>query len=193
MKQIPLVLLAVGAAVLTGCVVTSVYPFYTEEDLVSEPGLVGNWIKTGEDADNEVWKFEKGRDLAYRFTLIESRKATVMEVHAFKLRGQLFLDVFSTEQDFHVIPPHYLLKVSQLTPTLRMSELNDEWLNELLLKNPGALRHERVKTGDQPEDRRIVLVAETLELQKFVIQHLKTEGAWTDFELEREHSAAHVH
>ena len=78
-----------------------------------------------------------------------------MEVHAFKLQGQLFLDVFSKEQDYHVIPPHYLLKVSHLTPTLRMSELNDEWLNELLLKNPGALRHQGVKTGNKPEDRRI--------------------------------------
>ena len=121
MKTLSFALLIVAAALLTGCVITSVCPFYTEKDLVFEPALVGNWIKQGKDADDEVWKFEKSQDLAYRFTLIESRKATVMEVHAFKLQGQLFLDVFSMEQDYQVIPPHYLLKVAQLTPTLRMS------------------------------------------------------------------------
>lgn len=192
MKQISFVLLVVAAAILTGCVVTSVHPFYTAKDLVFEPALVGNWIKEGKDADGEVWKFEKGRESTYRFTLIESRKATVMEVHAFKLQGQLFLDLFSLERDYQIIPAHFLLKVSQLTPVLRMAELNDEWLKKLLSKDPSAIQHTSVATGDQPDDRRTVLTTGTAELQKFILQHLTTEDAWNDFELKREGTASHT-
>src|ERR1051326_91943 len=187
MKKRSFPLLVMAAAILTGFVVTSVYPFYTEKELVFEPALVGSWIKDGKGADDEVWKFEKNRDLAYRFSLIGSRKATVMEVHAFKLQGQLYLDVFSMEQDYQVIPAHCLLKVSQLTPTLRMSEFNDDWLKKLLTSDPTAIRHTFVNSGDKPEERRIILTADTPDLQKFVIHHLTTEGAWNEsFELKRE-------
>lgn len=187
MKKIAFFALVAVAGLLAGCVVTSVCPFYTEPDLVFEPALVGDWIKQGNDSENEIWKFEKSGDAAYRFTLIEERKATVMEAHAFKLQGQLFLDIASIDRDIHVIPPHYLLKVTQLSPTLQMAELNNDWLKDLLAKDPAAIPHHLVKSGDKPEDLRVVLTADTPELQKFVLNHLKTEGAWKDsFELTRE-------
>jgi hypothetical protein len=186
MKKITFGLLVAVAAILAGCVVTSVCPFYTEKDLVFEPALVGDWIKEGKNAgDYEVWKFEKSAALAYRFTLIEADKATVMEAHAFKLQGQLFLDIASIDQDIHVIPPHYLLKVSQVTPALRMSELNHDWLKGLLGKEPNAIPHHLVRSGDKPDDCRVVLTASTAELQEFVLKHLKTEAAWeTSVELQ---------
>jgi hypothetical protein len=190
MKKITFGLLVAAAAILAGCVVTSVCPFYTEKDLVFEPALVGDWIKEGKNAaDYEVWKFEKSAARAYRFTLIEADKATVMEAHAFKLQGQLFLDIASIDQDIHAIPPHYLLKVSQVTPALRMSELNHDWLNGLLGKEPNAIPHHLVRSGDKPDDRRVVLTANTAELQEFVLKHLKTEDAWKDsFEMKHTQS-----
>jgi hypothetical protein len=119
MKKITFGLLVAAAAILAGCVVTSVCPFYTEKDLVSEPALVGDWIKEGKNAaDYEVWKFEKSAARAYRFTLIEADKATVMEAHAFKLQGQLFLDIASIDQDIHAIPPHYCWQAQLLDQVL---------------------------------------------------------------------------
>jgi hypothetical protein len=189
MKRIACSLLAATAALLLGCVVTSVHPFYTEKDLVFEPALVDDWIKEVKDGPDEVWKFEKSPTEGYRLTLIEERQATVLETHLFKLQGQLFLDIASMERDYHVIPPHYLLKVSHITPTLRMSELNHDWLKGLVKTNPSVIRHHLVRTGDQPEDSRVVLTADTAELQKFVLKHLETAGAWKDdFELKREAS-----
>jgi hypothetical protein len=185
MKRSLFVVLGVAVTVLVGCVVTSVCPYYTQRDLVSEPAIVGNWIN--QNNTNELWKFEPSGELAYRFTMIEAQKATVMEAHTFKLQGQLFLDIFSLEQDIHVIPAHYLLKVSQVVPALKMSELNHEWLADLVTKDATALRHHFVRTGDNPEDRRVVLTADTSELQKFINKYLKTEGAWKEsFELRRE-------
>ncbi len=180
MKHLTAVLLGVATAALAGCVVTSVYPFYTEKDLFFEPALVGDWIRQTTDSDHELWKFEKSGDLAYRFTLIETSRATVTEAHTFKLQGQLFIDVASIEQDYHVIPPHYLLKVTQVTPTLRMSELSEDWLKALLTQKPNTIPHHFVKIGDKPDDLRVVLTADTPELQAFVLKQLKTPSAWKD-------------
>jgi hypothetical protein len=188
MKKLIMVIAAAAAAVLSGCIVTSVCPFYTQNDLVFEPGIVGNWINL--KSDGEVWKFDRSSDLAYRFTQIEENKATVMEAHAFKLQGQLLLEIASMERDTHVIPPRYLLKVRQLAPTLQLSELNHEWLKDLLADKPARLHHCLVQNGDKPENRRVVLTGDTAELQAFVIAHLKDGAAWKDsFDLKREPSA----
>ena len=185
MKTLTWVILAAAAAFFTGCVVTSVYPFYTQKDLVFETTLLGKWVSTSNE--DEIWRFKKNGDLEYRLTLIEARQTTVMEAHTFKINDALFLDLFSLEQDFHVIPAHYLLKVTQLTPNLTMSELNEEWLKALLLEEPTALRHTFVGKSDKPEERRLVLTADTMELQDFVARYLKTEAAWKkSFELNRE-------
>jgi hypothetical protein len=186
MKKSLLVLSAAAAAFLTGCIVTSVSPYYTDKDLVFEPALVGDWVKAQSDGNDEVWKFDKSGDRAYRFTLIETQKATVMETHAFKLDGQLFLDVFSLNQEVDVIPPHYLLKVTQLRPTLKFSQLDNGNLRSLLAKEPGAIAHHLLKTGDNPDDVRVVLTASTAELQKFILKHLKTNDVWgEEMELRR--------
>ena len=184
MKPCTYISLAATAIVLAGCVVTSVSPFYTQTDLVYESGLVGNWIQAKGGA--EVWRFEQSDAKAYRFTRIESRKATVMQAHAFKLEGQLFLDIYSLQEDIQAIPAHYLLKVAQVTPTLQLSQLDNDWLLALLDKDPKATRH-HVVVGEKPEDRRVVLTGDTAELQKFVTKHLRTAEAWKDcFEFKRE-------
>lgn len=183
------VLLGTAAAMLAGCVVTSVCPYYTQKDLVLEPVILGNW--TNVKNANETWRFEQIGYLACRLTLTEPSKETVMEAYAFKLQGQLFLDIFSLEQDYHVIPAHYLLKVSQLAPTMRLSDLNDVWLKLLVAKDPTVLRHHFVQSGDKPGDRRIVLTGNTPELQKFITSHQTTEAAWNDaFELKRDFTPA---
>jgi hypothetical protein len=184
MKPYTIISLAAAAVVFAGCVVTAVSPFYTQTDLVYEPGLAGNWIQA--KGGSEVWRFEHSDAKAYRFTRIEARKATVMDAHTFKLEGQLFLDIYTVEQDFQAIPAHYLLKVTQVSPTLRMSQLDNEWLLGLLGKDPKAARH-HIVVGEHPEDRRVVLTGDTEELQKFVTKFLKTDEAWNDsFEFKRE-------
>jgi hypothetical protein len=190
MKPHTFISLAAAAVVLGGCVVTSVSPFYTQTDLVYEPGLAGNWIQA--KGGSEVWRFEQSDAKAYRFTRIEARKATVMEAHAFKLEGQLFIDIYSLQQDVESIPAHYLLKVTQVAPTLQMSQLDNNWLLALLDKDSKATRH-HIVVGEQPEDRRVVLTGDTEELQQFVTKYLKTDEAWNDcFEFKKESSAPNI-
>jgi hypothetical protein len=179
------VALAGLAWALTGCVVTSVYPFHFEKDLVFEPALLGDWVKDAAATDH--WKFEREGPDAYRLTYTDSQKSSVAQARLFKLRDQTFLDLYASEPKdeglFPTIPSHLLLRVVQTGPTLAMAALNDKWLRQLVEKNPKALRHLFVQEGI---DKRLVLTADTAELQRFVVKHLKTEAAWeTSEELQR--------
>ena len=180
MKKRTLALLASVAAIVSGCVVTSVAPYYTEKDVVFEPGLIGNWIKTADDtnSDSEVWKFEKKGASAYRFTWITSEKAMLMDAHAFKLQGQLFVDLSPVEKDWTIIPPHYLLKVSPTGSSLHMATLSHDWLKQFVAKEPASIMHQLISSESDSNDKRVVLTADTPELQKFVLKNLKTPEAW---------------
>ncbi len=188
-KTILSLLLAGVAAVLTGCIVTSVYPFYAERDLTYDPALVGHWTK--EQEPSEHWKFEAQGTNAYRLTYETSNQTNLMQAHLFTLRGQLFLDLFPEDVNVDMMPPpipsHLLLRVEQLSPTLRMAPLDHAWLLNALETNPKSVRHELLRAGTKPEDIRVVLTAETAGLQDFLINHLQTEDAWkNDFELKRD-------
>ena len=178
MKELTILLLSAAAVILGGCVTTSVYPFYGEKDVVFEPALVGDWKKT--DQPDEHWKFERDSGNGYRITSESGGKTTVFQGRAFKLRGRTFLDVATTgwKEDIQPepVPSHFLARIVQLTPTVKMSALNYDWLKELLAKDPKAVRHIVLPTGEKPDERRIVLTADTAELQEFLLKHLKTEG-----------------
>jgi hypothetical protein len=189
MKKLTFALMAAGTAIITGCLVTSVYPFYTEKDLIFEAGLVGDWTNVKEADDH--WKFEKEGSNAYRLTYRSGTNNAVVQAHLFKLRGQSFLDLFTTEANDQIQPPpipsHFLLRVIQFKPNVRMAPLDYDWLKKTLAETPKALRHHVIKMGGKSDDDRIVLTADTAELQTFVIKRLKTKEAWGgDFELKRD-------
>ena len=177
MKKIICILTGAAAVLLAGCV-SSVYPYFNARDVVAEPALLGEWTVDTNKPETEIWKFEQREDLDYRYSVIKSDATNVLTVHAFKLDGQLLLDGCSQAQDYNMIPTHYLAKVIQTTPTLRLSLFNYDWLNDLVATNPGAIRHHMAQ-GDKPSDTLVVLTADTAELQKFVHDNLNTEAAWS--------------
>src|SRR5439155_814892 len=109
MKKLILPLAAISL-VLTGCLVTSVCPFYTEKDLTFDKALVGSWTNAKEAAEH--WKFEKAEEKAYQLTYSNDSSTSVMQARLFKLGGQTFLDLFTAEtRDIQPppIPAHYLM------------------------------------------------------------------------------------
>ena len=165
---------------LAGCVVSSVYPYYTAKDVVFDPALVGNWAETGStNADHERWRFEQSTSQAYRLFVQDNGKQTEFDAHLFKLKGRLFLDLCPRDRPDNSLPLHYLLKVARIEPALEMSVLDFEWLTKLIEKEPKAIRHIVVpkKLGEDGGGD-LVLTADTAELQKFILKHEKTEGAF---------------
>src|SRR5258707_4513942 len=100
---------------LAGWVVTSVYPYYNNKDLVFEPGLLGSWHESKPDADaNEAWVFEKNGERDYAFSVIDAQKTNQFAAHLFKLKNHLFLDFQPSEPHEDFVPPHYLMRVTPM-------------------------------------------------------------------------------
>ncbi len=165
---------------ITGCVVTSVYPFYFEKDVAFEPALVGDWKKASQP--DEHWKFEQAGGNGYRVTSVSQGHTTLFQGHVFKLHGQTFLDLTSGDWTDAIqpepVPSHFLAHIVQLAPMVKLLPMNYDWLKELVAKDPKAIRHVAIRNGEKPENRRIVLTADTAELQRFIVKHLGTEAAW---------------
>jgi hypothetical protein len=162
----------------------SVHAFYQPQDRVFEPGLVGKW-RGADEHDRSGLQFEAQGTNGYKLTFkldLDRDETEVMEVCAFRLQGQLFLDLRSAPDEKTreqllappLIPSHLLLRVDQCQPTLRAKVWNEEWVQGYLKKQPDLLQGEIL--GD-PDDR-IVLTAKTARLRQLVLQSLTMTNAW---------------
>jgi hypothetical protein len=181
-KLIPALAIGALGVVLAGCVVASVYPFYTEKDLVFEPKLVGTWKTVPkENEEKETWRFEKLGDKSYKLLVGEGDKIEPYQACLFKLKDTLFLDMISLKDEREMIPSHFFLRLGAIDSTFSYSLLSAEWMAKLVKENPKAIRHHVVQDDPNDADKNhVVLTADTAELQKFILQHLKTEGAYTE-------------
>jgi hypothetical protein len=166
---------------LTGCVVTSVYPFYHAKDVIFDPALLGGWVEA-DKADGDIWTFEKIDDRTYKLTIPEGADGkTEFTARLFKLKEQLFLDCVPRKNEEGNVPAHYLLRLDALSPQLKMRTLDYDWLEDLVEKHPRAIRH--IIASGNGDGGDVVLTADTAELQRFVRKHLKNADAWSELEV----------
>ena len=167
---------------LAGCVVTSIYPYYTDKDLVFEPTMLGDWVEAGETNEpSEYVRFEPMGTNGYWVTALGGSETNRFEVHLFRLKEQLFIDTCPTNRSLDFVPVHQVSKVTEIGPGIETANLNYDWLAKLLEKNPRAIRHMVLR--DKPEDKqdgRIVLTAETKELQRFLLKYVNLTNAWQE-------------
>ena len=170
-----------GVALLfAGCVVTAVYPYYTEKDLVFDPALVGDWMDGGRtNASSEFIRIERAGENSYWATPLGLSETNRCELHLFHLRQQLFVDSCPTNRSLDFVPVHQVSKVVWRDSALATADLNYDWLAKLIEKNPKAIRH--LILHENPEDLqsgRVVLTAETPELQRFILKYANNTNAW---------------
>jgi hypothetical protein len=177
-------LAGIGAVscLLVGCVVTSVYPFYAAKDVVFDQALLGDWVDAQQtDESKEFARVERLGEKGYLVTVFTPSETNSSEAHLFRLKHQLFLDVFPTNRSLDFVPVHQLSKVTSIDPRYEGTNLNYDWLDKLLEQKPDAIRHLvlREKPGDN-QNGRIVLTADTQELQRFILKHLDNTNAWKE-------------
>ena len=171
------------AALLTGCVPMTLFPLYSDETLTFEPLLLGTW--TGEDED-ERWTFSAHNPHSYRLVhRDEEGRKGIFEGHLVDLGGELFLDLFPEDRaedwndlfTLHLLPVHTFIHVVVTDDELQLTFMNLDWLRDYLEEHPSALLHTMLA------DDQVLVIASTDELQAFVIEHLKTEGAFDEPEI----------
>ena len=204
MRTLVLAALLPLCLLLSGCLVLSVNPLYTEADIVFEPALLGEWIEIGDGADREhVFRFSRLGERAYaleRYSRFESER-TLTAAHLVQLGGTLVLDVFPLQPDdqFPLYPAgslyaHVLYRVDQLEPTLIATCLDQQWLTAYLAEHPEAVAHAAgrtpwesvghdgpvIRSGEQAYYTPLLLTAGTADLQAFIATLLDEPDAWYD-------------
>jgi hypothetical protein len=190
MKMHKFFILSLFVIFISGCVVMSFYPLYTEKDLFPNDILTGSWM----DNDSSEWIFEhpvkkeNGIEFidstSYILTLPthEEDEMQVFSVHIVKFGDHFFLDFYLEEwgqdqntllKDFHVIPVHTFAKLTVDEDSLKINWFNPNWLNDLIEKNRIRIHHEN--NGEF-----ILLTAKPDELQKFVTKYVNSEEAFDD-------------
>lgn len=201
MKTRNILLIATITLLLSGCVVFSFYPLYTESDLFENDLLLGEWLEDENpdivlNGENDVWKFthpflgdEKDgvRDKKrYALTLTSNDdgevKESKFEVHVIKLADEYFLDFYTedyggtenvTLADLHLVPVHTFAKLTVAEDKLEIRWFDPDWLEDLIKENKIRIHHE--DNGDF-----ILLTAKPKELQKFVSKYVDSEEAFED-------------
>lgn len=160
--------------VLLGGCVPSLHELYTEDTLVFEEKLLGQWIQ-----DKEIWDFKKAAEQkTYNVVIAQEEEKSVLIGHLVKLDNKLYLDLYPGEMELgvgdiykmHLLPAHTFLKVDAMEPELTMRAMNPETLEKMLKEKPELIKHENI-------DDRLVLTASPKELQVF----LKTYTDYKDF------------
>jgi hypothetical protein len=189
MKTIKVLLPVALFIFISGCVVYSFYPLYTEKDLFPNSLLLGKWT----DEEDTEWNFKyayKGKKvlenidstsyiLTQKFKSDELPDSSEFSVHVIKLGETYFLDFylekFSIEEfllkDFHIIPVHTFAKLTVEPNKLEIHWFDQSWLEELLEKNKAEIRHEN-------NDDFILLTASPDELKQFVQKYAHDEEAF---------------
>lgn len=174
---------------LSGCVVYSFYPLYTEKDLFPNEILTGKWI----DDDSTLWVFEHAYhgdkvpenidSTSYILNVKDKdNKESKFSVHIIKLGGHYFLDFYLEDfpgnndldlASFHIVPVHTFAKLTVQENELKINWFDQDWLKKLIDSNKIRIHHE--DNGDY-----ILLTAKPGELQKFVTKYVDTEEAFKD-------------
>jgi hypothetical protein len=154
---------------MTGCDVRSLYPFYTEKDVVFEPGLLGVWKVSGEGDD--VWVVLRGKENSYR--VVSPDGGVTFDGRLLKLGERLYLDLTLAEvpSEEFVIPAHLIVQVELSGDRMRTAILDEKKLDKL--EAAGGMKLAHMTTS--------VLTAPPKELQAFVTQHAGDGAAFSDY------------
>jgi hypothetical protein len=168
----------VAMSMFAGCVVLSVYPFYTPKDLISDPGLAGRW--SDQNATNNFWQISAAGAQAYSLAIVDEHSTNGFDVHLFQLRQYQFLDLRTTNRTDFQLPLHLVVKCDRAASALTVTFMDYGWLEKLLATNPAAVRH--IVVPENPDDKHssqmVYLTAETKELQKFLLKHAADTNAF---------------
>lgn len=171
MRRFALVVVILAVALLAqGCLVVSIHPLYTENDIVFDEALIGTWGDVSSDGD--TWVFEEGEGKAYRMTVNEEGKEPGhFEAHLVKLGEYLFLDLYPEEPDgineffiTHVIPAHSIWRARLSGDSLGLAPLDFEWITQEIKEGRLDIEHEKLKDL-------LVLTGEPRDLQMLVLKH----------------------
>lgn len=180
MKSKMLVLMTALGLMLTSACIPSLFPLYSDADVVTDSRLIGTWSPP--DQNEELWTFSASGD-AYRLTVFDGDSCTPYEAHIVALGQFLFLDLMPIKPKFDggmydglLLRLHtfFLIKVEE--DRLEIAGLDLQDLKRQIEDGTISARLLEVD-GDS------VLAEPTPELQELVLEWAEMPGAFGDPEI----------
>lgn len=165
------------ALLIAGCVPPiSLHPLFTDEELIFEPALLGTWLL---EQKGDWCTFEKADGKEYRLTCVVEGDRAEFEAHLLRLGPHTFLDTYPDNASYenglffaHLAPGHIFSRVSLEGNSLKLAQMDDEWLGKMLKAGTVKISHERFQDG-------LFLTAPTAELQAFFLEHADNADAFS--------------
>jgi hypothetical protein len=178
LKVIAFYLLAV---VLGGCAppVQSVYPLFSENELIFDSNLLGLWEATDSNMTGQFSQIEDQNACkinAYKLVITENDGDQGLFFAGLgELQGNLFLEIYpdtshtsdSQESNFHkqhLLGMYSFMRVAQIDPNLEIAMMDYDKVNKIIEADPNILKHEFAND-------KLILTAPTEELQNFVVEY----------------------
>ena len=181
-------------ALLASSCIPSLFPLYTEEDLVTDDRIVGTWA-SGEmgtwvierldyrptsDFFSSDWSDAEKKN-TYKLVVIETDGGDTLEtefvVHMLVLDGQQYLNYYPVDYEldhdflsWHMVEANNFSKVWITEDSISLGFFDPSYLEDLIDEN-------RIKISHIRHDNGILITARTKELQKFVIKYGDEEDA----------------
>ncbi len=146
----------------------SLRPVFGVDD-VFDPNLPGTWVAETED-DTTTLLIEKAGPRAnyYRWT---SDEDAPHEMHLTRISGSIYLDLKLPEDDFIGHTSHWVMRVYQTTPTLRLGMASNNSMRSFLTMLPFP---------HTDKDSMLVLGGSTAALRRHVAHFSRMPGAFAD-------------
>jgi hypothetical protein len=163
---------------VAGCV-PSLYPLYTDSDLIQNPQLEGHWVNNDR---TETWEFSLAEDsISYNLVYTETERDDTkhFRAHLMTLDSLTYLDTYPVEEiknDYyrlHLIPAHVFGRIEIQGDSMSLALFNTDWLRDMIKKGTVEIAHENVEEG-------LVLTAPTGKVQQLIIKHANEPRAFTD-------------
>ena len=189
---------------LSGCVVFSFYPLYSEKDLFPNNYLLGNYLSD----DSIGWSFtyqtkkvsndwfftnqtKKVKELdvtdstGYLLKVDEDKDSSFIstfQVHLIRIDGILLadflLDDYPKKKDFRLFDLHIIPVHTFAKVILKGDSLTFKWFDGDWLKK--QIRDNKLRIRHEDNSDFILLTAKSYELQKFVRKYINSKDAFKD-------------
>ena len=196
MKRSFIVFTCLALTTLSGCLVSSLHPFFKQKDKLFDPEMLGHWI----DGDSCIWSIAAHEfteyfqgpaksDSTYHITYYEEADKPGLFIGTlFRIKGVNYVDFYPEPNEEHCIndftcwhhfPTHTLARVQYNSDSIMLYWFAEELLTDLFEENRIRIKHETIEL---PEITRHLLTASTSELQKFIKKYLNGPEATRDVE-----------
>jgi hypothetical protein len=171
-----------GLIIFCGCgAVQSVHPFYTEDDVIFDPDLLGTWVaEPGQGSDPETYSFSRSGEKEYVVVYREEQESATARARLVELGGHTFLDFTNDGQPpcdedgpLFIVPTHVFVKLTRYSDRAYVSLMNPEWLSKAV--EGGEVSIEYIE-----DDGLFTITSPTEVLQDVVLLYADDENAfWT--------------